>query len=152
MSHSDAKGTRDALIGQLVYFDEQVSSFLDEYSDSARQDRVKLRKLIERYQRKLQDVTSRNDDRLDESLRSVVLIGSSVKIEFPEDSIVETYTLAFPEHIDPDQNRISFLSPLGISLLLGSVADSVTVEGPGGNYVVHVQEVNFAENAVYAMP
>lgn len=151
MSHSDA-GIRSALIGQLVFFDEQVSSFLDEYSDSARQDRVKLRKLIERYRSELQDVTSRSDERLDESLRSVVLIGSSVKIEFPEDSMVETYTIAFPEHIDPDVNRISFLSPLGLSLLLGNVSDSVTVEGPGGNYVVHVQDVKFARNAVYALP
>lgn len=151
MSHSDA-GIRSALIGQLVFFDEQISSFLDEYSDSARQDRVKLRKLIERYRRELQDVTSRSDERLDDSLRSVVLIGSSVKIEFPEDSMVETYTIAFPEHIDPDENRISFLSPLGLSLLLGNVSDSVTVEGPGGNYVVHVQDVKFARNAVYALP
>lgn len=71
---------------------------------------------------------------IDESTLSddVVNIGSYVKIYDFDMEEEEEYQLVGPTDVDPDNNRISYESPIGAALLHKKVGDKFEVEIPAG--------------------
>lgn len=99
--------------------------------------------MIQRYKQTLEQLLAKDDSALFESLKSVTLLGSSVKVLFEEDGFEESFTVVYPTDIDPDNNRISFLSPIGRQLLLAAPHDFVVLESPVGRQQVQVREISF---------
>ncbi|MDR7316492.1 GreA/GreB family elongation factor [Brevibacillus nitrificans] len=144
MNHRTMDATREQLIQQLVFFDEQYSLFFDHYVRDYGKEKQTVDTLIKRYRDTLEDILAKDDGALSESLQSVALLGSSVHVRFEEDGYEELFTVVFPTDIDPDQNRISFLSPIGRQLLLSAPHESIVLESPAGRQSVQIGEVRFA--------
>ena len=131
MSHSIVDSVFTGLIKQLVYFDENSTLLLDKYAPKFDRERKEVEQLMNSYQEKLEVIVK---DFNPESLHSVVLIGSQVTVKNDYDDQYETYTIVLPEHSDMEQYCISFLSPIGRSLLLAETDETVTVLTPSGSY------------------
>jgi transcription elongation factor GreA len=140
MSRSMTDSVYTSLIKQLVFFDENSTLLLDKYSPKFDRDRKEVEQLMNRYKEHLENIVRDFDDKL---LNSVVLIGSQVTIDYVDDGIIETYTIVLPEHSDMEQYCISFLSPIGRSLLLAKVGDTVTVPTPTDSYDLHISNIKF---------
>ncbi|MGG1661051.1 GreA/GreB family elongation factor [Brevibacillus sp. NRS-1366] len=144
MNHSIMSGTRNHLIRQLVFFDEQYSIFYDQYVRDYGKDKQIVDGLVKRYKETLEKLLSCEDEVLFKSLQEITLLGSSVKVLFEEDGFEESFTVVYPTDIDPDNNRISFLSPIGRQLLLAGPEDSIILESPVGTNNVQIREIRFS--------
>lgn len=143
MNLSIVSGTRKHLISQLVFFDEQYSLFFDHYVREYGREKQVVDHLISRYKETLEKLLCEDDSSLVQSLYTVTLVGSTVKVKFEEDGFEESFTVVYPTDVDPDNNRISFLSPIGRQLLMAAPNDSFLLESPVGGQPVQVGEIRF---------
>ncbi|TGU54181.1 GreA/GreB family elongation factor, partial [Mesorhizobium sp. M00.F.Ca.ET.186.01.1.1] len=107
---------------------EQYSLFFDHYVRDYGKEKQTVDEMIQRYKQTLEQLLAKDDSELFTSLKTVTLLGSSVKVLFEEDNFEESFTVVYPTDIDPDNNRISFLSPIGRQLLMAAPRDSVVLE------------------------
>ncbi|TBL76034.1 GreA/GreB family elongation factor [Paenibacillus thalictri] len=141
MSHSFLlQGSRAQLIGQLVYFDEEIVPFLDQYFPGQDRQRSRVEKRITEYSALLERILA---DFHTESLNSAVLIGSQLELVYVEDGSTETYTIVFPHQTDPGNNRISFLSPMGLQLLLAQKNETCQLIVPSGELAVMIKDIKY---------
>ncbi len=70
----------------------------------------------------------------------IVQVGSTVTI-VEEGSKPETYTIVGAAEADPTQGRISNESPMGKALLGHKPGDKVSVEAPGGSFIIKLQKI-----------
>jgi len=137
-------GSRSHLINQLIFFDEQYTDFIHQYFPQHSSHRAGMEKLIRKYAGMLETLLEQSDSELLASLHSVTLLGSKAKVVYEEDGYEESFTIVFPTEIDPDQNRISFLSPIGSQLLFSKAGERMILETPVGRHDVRIEEVKFA--------
>jgi len=79
----------------------------------------------------------------DEDVRTdVVSIGSTVTVRDLEFGDDWTLTLVSPYEADPDNDRISDLSPVGKALLGHQVGEKVTVQTPGGTTQYEISSIS----------
>ena len=126
---------KEDLIRQLVYFDENRFSLLDQLTSSTPSEKKDIASLLEQYVKRIESIVA--GDRL-EMQQPVVLIGSKVLLQFEDEALPESYTVVLPEDMDMEANRISCLSPLGRAVLLAASGDDVDVRTPQGDYKVTV--------------
>lgn len=133
-------GSRKQLVNQLVYFDEEKFNFLEQYFPEPGKERARMDQLLASYCSELEKIVAQQEEN---SIHSSVLIGSRVKLsafDFLED---ETYTIVFPELADPENDRISFLSPIGYQLLLAKTNQTLLLDIPSGIMDVHIKEIAY---------
>lgn len=73
--------------------------------------------------------------------KDVVSIGSSVTIEYVEESDTEVYLIVGSQEADPFENKISFESPLAKAILGKKVGQIGVVESENGKYSVKVVKI-----------
>lgn len=71
----------------------------------------------------------------------LVTLNSLVSIRDEDTGELETYTVTLPEDADPEESKISILSPIGTGLLGYSVGDWVEWETPGGLRHLRIESV-----------
>lgn len=144
-SLSAYSAARRHLIAQLVYFDEQYTQFYDTYlygrPDAERQP---IEKAVRRYIDLLSAMLPRDDEALAERLKRVALIGSRVVLRYEDDGGEESFTIVHPAESDADNDRISFLSPIGWQLLGRERGDAIALEVPNGTLNVVLLDVKYA--------
>ncbi|GAB2694438.1 GreA/GreB family elongation factor [Paenibacillus thermoaerophilus] len=136
-----ASGFRERLVRQIVALSEERSQFLDTYFPMPGRERKALDQLLSDYIGAVEKLLQLPD----ESIPPVVLIGSDVRIAYlNEDSLpasAEWVTIIHPDQAEADENRISFLSPVGKQLLLKSEGEVLTIRTPSGELKVRVESV-----------
>ncbi|CAG7657208.1 GreA/GreB family elongation factor [Paenibacillus allorhizosphaerae] len=137
-------GSRTHLVNQLIFFDEQYTDFIHHYFPEQGTKRANMEKMIRKYAGMLETLLEQSDTDLAQSLNSVTLLGSRAKVVYEEDGYEDSFTVVFPTEIDPDQNRISFLSPIGKQLLFAAAGDRMILETPVGRHDVRIEDVKFA--------
>ncbi|GIP34091.1 GreA/GreB family elongation factor [Paenibacillus sp. J2TS4] len=127
MDSRTAEQIRTRLIDQLVFFDEQQMSVLDTYFPSAStepQERSATVAWMDQYVSELEQIVfglaGNSPD-----LPPKVLIGSTVTLRQPADNERKTYKICLPDDADPSTGNLSFLSPIGMQLLLASLNETV---------------------------
>ena len=70
-----------------------------------------------------------------------VSIGTTVKIEYLDDSEVDTYTIVGTNEADPFENRISNESPLAQAIIGLKKGEKATVLCEAGNYEVKIIDI-----------
>ena len=138
---------RETLVSKLSFFDEQLTLFLDRYlpaSDDVRvaRERRNTKAFIERYMFKLENFLQQNSGSGDRICPDFAFIGSTVTVLY-DDGQRESYTLCFPEDSDPDNDCISFISPLGSQLLMAVKGSQVTIVTPGQITNVTITDVSY---------
>jgi transcription elongation factor GreA len=141
MSHSIvADGARKQLIEQLVYFDESKIDFLNHYYPAFGKERDKVDKVLGVYTRTIEQLLA---DKVQDYLHNYVWIGSRVDLQYIEDGDKEQYTIVFPHHADADRNRLSFLSPIGLQLLLARTGERYMLTIPSGEIEVLIDRISY---------
>lgn len=135
MSHSTLSSLKTALREQLTLFQKQQN---DRTSPIGRFYMNNQKKFLQ-YVRELEQLFNQED----EDIFTKVFIGATVKIVYLEEEDEETYTICFPEEADPDQGKISFLSPIGNQLLLEMRGNSIDLDIPGGKTAVKISEIHY---------
>jgi transcription elongation factor GreA len=79
----------------------------------------------------------RNSDIIHEEKSDVVALGSKVRVQFPEGRDLDgktedIYMIVGSTEADPDENRISDESPLGVALIGQKEGSAVQVHSPAG--------------------
>ncbi|MDR6879343.1 GreA/GreB family elongation factor [Bacillus sp. 3255] len=137
MNRSQTSIHRSRLAKQLVYLDEQVPFLLDNYPSHLK---MRMRDSIAQYVKKMVTLLELDDANLANSLSEITLIGSSVKLCYVDEGTHEVFQVVFPTEIDPDQNIISFFSPIGSQLLLRSRGEAFVLRTPEAEYSVQIIE------------
>ncbi|TDF96357.1 GreA/GreB family elongation factor [Paenibacillus piri] len=134
------QGSRTQLVNQLVYFDEQKQEFLDHYFPNSGRERLKIDQLLSDYAKTLEGILAGFTQ---ESLNSTVLIGSRMRLLYVEDGLTESYTVVFPHQAEPNENKVSFLSPIGLQLLLAKTNETCRLKVPSGELEVRLEEIRY---------
>ncbi|MEF3303404.1 GreA/GreB family elongation factor [Paenibacillus sp. GYB003] len=140
MNRSYLQTCRDQLVNQLVFFDEEKTNFLNQYFPVITPERNKIDRTITAYAAAVEKLF---EDYTDETLHSVVLIGSQVDLLYTDDGSTESYTIVFPHQADANQNRVSFLSPVGSQLLLTPVNETRRLGTPSGAIEVKLERIRY---------
>jgi len=73
--------------------------------------------------------------------QDTVSVGCKVTVQ-EEDFPAETYYLVGSKEADPDQNKISHVSPIGNALLKKQVGDTVNIKTPGGEFELKIISID----------
>jgi transcription elongation GreA/GreB family factor len=129
---------KERLLRQLAYFEENSQDILNGFTHTA--ERAAIKDLIARYcrhiERQVGDLDAEGPDAL-------VWIGSRVTVYNETDQAEECFIIVLPEEVDPDEGKISFLSPIGQKLLLTRAGSRAEIDSPGGKYWVTVKDLAF---------
>ena len=105
--------------------------------DDAKNEQGRLEGEISELEAKL-----RNSDIIKEQVGTdKIMIGSTVTVRDVELDEVETYMIVGSTEADPDNNKISDESPLGIALLGKGAGTIITVNAPAGMLEFEILEV-----------
>lgn len=141
MNHSLLhQSSHTQLIRQLLFFDEERNGFLNAYFPGNSKHKRHAEELISRYCAVLEQLLS---DFNDEELNYRVLIGSRLNLHDLEHGTSDSFTLVFPAHTDPLEGKISWLSPLGMQLLMAEARQDYNLEVPSGILRVRLDSIRF---------
>ena len=132
---------RNKIMEQIVYFEENMTDFLDlyfPYSGTENYRRKRFEALLTQYMKTLEQMVQQSD--VEFAIDSVA-IGCKVGLFDLDQNITEHYTITFPDDANPDDNQISFLSPLGQQLLLAKLGQELTIETPGDRIHATISEI-----------
>ncbi|HIW31362.1 MAG TPA: GreA/GreB family elongation factor [Candidatus Paenibacillus intestinavium] len=135
MNHSvDWEAQKQQYEAQLVIIEELRSKQLEKYILKHSGLSKDLEQLLERYMqeiRKLLTLPTAPQEQL-------VLLDTIIEIEYVEDGFIDTYCVVAPEEIDPEQGKISLLSPVGSQLLLTPLHEQIELSTPAGMMTIRV--------------
>ncbi|WP_341279292.1 GreA/GreB family elongation factor [Paenibacillus sp. FSL H8-0537] len=134
------------LMAQLAVLGVEKKRFLDAHFVMQGKERMEMDQFLFLYTEAVQELLSETDVLMEEKLQAMVLIGSHITIEYPEFDTKDSFTIVMPEQANPDENLISFLSPVGRQLLLARLGELISVTTPAGAMRVSVASITFAEN------
>ncbi|OMF34701.1 hypothetical protein BK133_11870 [Paenibacillus sp. FSL H8-0548] len=141
MNHSiDFSSVREQLVVQLVLLSDEKNRFLDSYFVMQGKERTEISQFLSIYTQTVQKLLKASD----EELQSKVLIGSQVTIEYPDFDTKDSFTIVMPDAADPDENLISFLSPVGKQLLLAGIDEVISVAAPSGAIRTRIAAIAYA--------
>ncbi|MDF2667983.1 MAG: hypothetical protein K0R67_289 [Paenibacillus sp.] len=133
---------REQLIRQLVLLCEEKNHFLDTFFLMHGKERMQMDQLLTAYTGFVENLLKHGDD----ELHRYVLIGSQVAIMNLDDHTEDVFTIVFPDYTDPDENRISFLSPLGKQLLFAATGSVVKIDTPIGIQRMMIEHIEFVSS------
>ncbi|MDQ1909685.1 GreA/GreB family elongation factor [Paenibacillus sp. GD4] len=142
MNRSSACELREKLTKQLIFFDEQMPMFLASYYPVYNREKTLMDKSVEQYVQLLERFLQLDDASLTQILNQIALIGSSVTVRH-DDGSHEVFKVVLPSDVDPDDNKVSFFSPLGNQLLSKAEGETVTIQTSAAEYPLQIVEVKF---------
>jgi len=80
--------------------------------------------------------------------KNVITMNTKVYVKDLDANKKETYWLVFPADADPDQNRVSILTPVGTALLGYKTGDIIEWEVPGGIRKLEIKKLLYQPEAV----
>ncbi|NLM46856.1 MAG: GreA/GreB family elongation factor [Firmicutes bacterium] len=132
---------------QLAEIEAGKGKLLEQYFPEPSQERDAFEALLEKYIRQLEGLLRGSKEQKNKANGEVpfVTIGSAVEIIETEADEVFKYRIVNPENVNPDAGDISYLSPMGKSLLLKKVGDEVVVKAPGGVFHYRIKAIEWAD-------
>lgn len=138
MNHSiNATSLREQLVQQIVLLDDEKSRFLDTYFTRQEKERSEMDHFLSTYTKYIEKLLGATD----EDLHASVLIGSSITVNYLEHQFTDTLTIVFPNDADPDENLISFLSPVGKQMLMAAKNEILSIITPSGKMQVRIEGI-----------
>lgn len=105
--------------------------------DAARTEQALVESKITELEKMVENAVIIKDVKTDK-----VSIGTSVKIEYIDDSETEVYMVVGSKEADPFNNKISNESPIAQAIMNKKVGDIVKVISPNGQYEVKILEIS----------
>lgn len=132
----------ESIIASLVQLEDEHEKVLNEYFPEYSKERDAFMDMISDYiqqvDRTLKHVTF---SEAPGNTFPFVIIGSQVEIEDIDNNEICQYRIVHPRERDITKDYISFLSPVGMAVLLKKVGDTITVNTPGGVYRYRIRRI-----------
>ncbi|PQP85084.1 transcription elongation factor GreAB [Paenibacillus sp. PCH8] len=145
MNHRTSRhNCREKLVSQLLTLGEEKRTFLDAYFDARDPQRIQLERQLVAYTQHVEKLLLGPDEDLD----SVVLIGSHIDFEYIDFHTSDSFMIVMPDDTNPDEGRISFLSPVGRQLLLGFKGEVRSIQTPSGSMRVRIKGIELKSEAL----
>ena len=106
--------------------------------DEARNEQAKVEGRITELEELILGAVIVDESKID---TSIINMGSVVKVYDKEFDETVEYSIVGSNEVDPFQNKISDMSPIGKALVGKRAGDEVTVELPAGSIVLQILEV-----------
>ncbi len=129
------------LIKGLANIESDKDRLLDEYFPKPSKERIEFRELLDNYIKQI-DYVIRNAgvrEKADNSF-PFVIINSVVEVEDLENQDICHFRIVPPFH-DTESDGVSYLSPVGKTLLLKKVGDNVIIKAPGGVFRYKIKSI-----------
>ena len=107
--------------------------------DEARNEQAKVEGRITELEELILGAVIVDESKID---TSIINMGSVVKVYDKEFDETVEYSIVGSNEVDPFQNKISDMSPIGKALVGKRAGDEVTVELPTGSIVLQILEVS----------
>ncbi|AUS96672.1 hypothetical protein CDQ84_18580 [Clostridium thermosuccinogenes] len=132
----------EKVLEHLIRLEENKNRLIDEYYPEIGDERDKFIDFLSEYVNKIDGVVEdiRISDEADNEF-PFVIIGSEVEIHDVDENEVFRYKLVTPYERDIANGHISFLSPMGKSLLLKKKGEDVSVKTPSGIYRYRIKKI-----------
>ena len=128
-----SNATFENLVKHLVEIEEGKKKLLEQYFPEPSKERYEFEKLFDDYVKQIEQLISNAKKSQDEDNKvPFVTIGSEVEVQDLSDQETFKYRIVSPFHSGARDGDISYLSPVGKSLLLKRIGDEVEVNAPGG--------------------
>ncbi len=111
--------------------------------DEARNEQAKVEARIKELDEKIRHAIIVDESNIDSNIISV---GSTVTVYDHDMECEEEYCIVGSNEVEPKANRISDLSPIGRALMGKHAGTSVTVDAPGGSFVLDIKNVTRTKN------
>ncbi len=132
----------EKLLKSIVDFEEDFRDIVNDYYPHPTQERADILQLAAEYVKKfnkaLEHVTFQEQS---EKHFPFVVIGSEVEIQDIDHDETFKYKIVAPSERDIVNDYISFLSPVGMALLMKEEGETVAVNTPGGVYRYRVKSI-----------
>lgn len=139
-----AQGAFESLVAHLVELEDNKKMLVDKFFPEITKEREEFITLFDKYLKEINDLiknaTVREDSGQDFPF---VTIGSQVTLKDLATGESETMRIVIPFNYEVDSNDVSYLSPVGKSLLLKKVGDVVEVQAPGGKFKYEIEAIKF---------
>ncbi|QGP92215.1 Transcription elongation factor GreA [Neomoorella glycerini] len=137
-----SKATFENLVKHLVEVEEGKNKLVEQYFPEPSKERNEFVKLIEDYIKQI-DQLIRNVNKSQTAGGQVpfVTIGSEVEVQDLDTQEVLKFCIVNPFHNSIGERDVSYISPVGKSLLLKKVGDEVEVNAPGGVFRYKIKSI-----------
>ncbi len=137
-----SKTTFENLVKHLVDIEEGKNKLLEQYFSGLSKERHEFEKLFEDYIKHIgQLIENASVSQTEDSKVPFVTIGSEVEIQDLSCQEVFKYRIVHPLNDQIKGGDVSYLSPIGRSLLLKKLGDEVEVKAPGGVYNYRIKSI-----------
>lgn len=124
--------------------EERKDKILRDYFPEPNKDRQQMENLFDMYIKRLDYfIKQARVGEKDDHPFPFVVIGCQVEIEDMEMSTTHTFRIVNPFTGNVSDGDLTYVSPVGRSLLFLKVGDEVTVEAPGGVFGYRVKDIKF---------
>jgi transcription elongation factor GreA len=137
-----SKATFENLVKHLLDIEEGKNQLLNEYFPEPTDERRDFEKLFDDYVMKVDNLV-RNASISEEQhdMFPFVTIGSRVEVEDAESKKSYEFRIVTPYESTVEKGDISYLSPVGKSLLLKKAGERTEVNAPGGTYCYKIKAI-----------
>lgn len=138
--------TRNALEEHLNYIATNKHHIVDTYYANPTSKRKDFKEFLKHYTNQIKNILKKSKiSKHGKTMIPIALIGSHIKVEDLENHQQFEFKLVSPDEIEGKSNifKISFMSPMGHSLLLKKVGETVKVEAPGGIFDYEIKSIEF---------
>ncbi len=137
-----SQNTFESLVKHLVEIEEKKKSLLEEFFPENPAERSEMELYIHNYIQQI-DQLIKNTNKLQttDNMIPFVTIGSEVELQDLSTQEVFKYHIVYPFSDNIKEEDVSFLSPVGKSLLLKKAGDIVEVTAPGGVFQYEIKSI-----------
>ncbi|GAB7389021.1 hypothetical protein BSNK01_28590 [Bacillaceae bacterium] len=137
-----SKAVFEKLVKHLVEVEEGKNKLVEQYYPEPSKERYDIERLIRDYINKVnQLIKNVNQSEMTDNRVPFVTIGSEVEIQDLDDQEVFKYRIVSPWEETLREEDVSYLSPVGKSLLLKKVGDEIQVNAPGGVFRYKIKSI-----------
>lgn len=135
MSHSQSwHAQKSYMHEQLLQLEEIRSHQMEQYVLQHNFEHKRLEQLLDQYIQHIKNLLTLSEP----PLQQCVLLHHDIEIEYVEDGFIDKYCIVLPHETNPEEGKISLLSPVGRQLLLAPLHSELDLDTPAGTVRIKI--------------
>ena len=141
MSHSESWSVqKNVMHEQLLQLEEIRSHQMEQYVLQHNVEHKRLEQLLDQYIQYIKNLLTLSEP----PAQQLVLLHHDIEIEYLEDGFIDKYCIVLPHETNPEEGKISLLSPVGRQLLLAPIHSELELETPAGIMKIRIVTIEQA--------
>ncbi len=138
-----------ALTTHLKEIEVGRNKLFEEFFPEPSRERNEFKNFLDNYIMHIEQIINEaKENQVEDTRIPFATIGSEVEVQDPANSEVYRYRIVSPLNASVAEGDVSYLSPVGKSLLLKKVGDQIEVNAPGGVYHYRIKSIKNPTKAV----